>query len=82
MNEIEDENSRPNLSLFEIPPDFQALKTEDMQLAVSWRMYTRAIFELYFYNGYIVTDFVYQPGESPRSFYVLSHGDAQLGLGG
>ena len=82
MDQIEDENSRPNLSLFEIPSNYQAMKTEDMELAISWRMYTRAIFELYFYNGYIVTDFVYQSGKNPRSLYVLSHGDAKIGLSG
>ncbi len=65
--------------LVEIPPDFQALRGVDRDLAFRWRMHTRALFETLFAQGYWVTDFVYLPEPWPRSFYVLSHGEAQLG---
>jgi predicted GNAT superfamily acetyltransferase len=68
------------LALVEIPPDFQGLKTRDMNLARAWRQHTREIFETAFAAGYIVTDFVYLRGEkAPRSYYVLSQGDSTLG---
>ena len=64
--------------LVEIPSDFQALKSQDMQLAVSWRMQTRLIFEKLFAAGYIVTDFARSTIEPLRSFYVLCHGESTL----
>ena len=67
------------LLLAEIPVDFPALKAADFELARDWRMYTREAFETCFEAGYLVTDFVYEPGPgSPRSFYVLTHGEATL----
>jgi len=69
-----------NLALVEIPPDFQQLKRADLGLAAEWRAFTRAIFETAFQNGYVVTDFVHLKGEKfPRSYYVLSRGEATLG---
>ena len=67
------------LLLAEIPDDFLALKAGDMQIALDWRMFTREFFETAFSNGYLVTDFIYEPGaDRPRSFYVLTHGESTL----
>lgn len=62
--------------LVEIPPNFPALKQGDPGLAQAWRLHTRDLFEGLFRLGYLVTDFVYLPGNLARSFYVLSHGDS------
>lgn len=67
-----------SLLLVEIPPDFLAIKAANPALAAEWRNYTRPLFEDLFANGYLVTDFVYIPGSTPRSLYVLSHGDSTL----
>jgi len=67
------------LLLVEIPVDFLALKEADLTLARDWRFYARAVFETAFAVGYLVTDFVFdRTGESPRSFYVLTHGGSTL----
>jgi predicted GNAT superfamily acetyltransferase len=66
------------LHLVEIPADFQALKAADPPLALEWRLHSRATFEALFQRGYLVTDFIYLGGASPRSFYVLSHGESTL----
>jgi predicted GNAT superfamily acetyltransferase len=66
------------LLLLEIPADFPALKGEDGSLALEWRMHTRKLFTEVFAAGYLVTDFVYLPGNQPRSYYVLSHGESTL----
>jgi len=57
--------------LVEIPPDYQAIRQVDLDLAIAWRIYTRQIFEGYFSKGYKVVDFVYQKQPDPRSFYIL-----------
>jgi len=62
-----------SLLLVEIPPDFLALKANDLALARDWRFYGREIFEEAFAAGYYVTDFVH---EQDRSFYVLTHGES------
>jgi predicted GNAT superfamily acetyltransferase len=64
------------LTLVEIPPDFLALKSAASELALAWRLHTRALFEQLFAEGYLVTDFIYLSGSRPRSFYVLSHGES------
>ena len=69
----------PPFYLVEIPPDFQTIKDADRELALRWRMHTREIFQRLLEQGYLVTDFVYMRGESPRSFYLLSDGERQLG---
>lgn len=69
----------PPFYLVEIPPDFQALKDADRDLALRWRIHTREIFTRLLGQGYLVTDFVYMRGESPRSFYLLSDGERQIG---
>jgi predicted GNAT superfamily acetyltransferase len=60
--------------LVEIPASIQAIKRRDMPLAQSWRSHSRALFEHYFAQGYIITDFVHQPQEETagRSFYLLT----------
>ena len=67
-----------NLLLLEIPPDFPALKEAKPQVALAWRLHTRAWFEELFQRGYLITDFIHLPGKSARSFYVLSHGESTL----
>ena len=76
---LEDPKTRPSITMFEIPADYQAMKASDLDLAIEWRMYSRTVFELFFHHGYLVTDMVYLPGSSPRSYYVLSQGDNTLG---
>jgi predicted GNAT superfamily acetyltransferase len=68
-----------NMLLAEIPSDFQHLKAQDLPLALAWRAFTRQVFETCFAAGYYITDFVYQPGTRPRSFYLLTSGNATLG---
>jgi predicted GNAT superfamily acetyltransferase len=68
-----------NILLAEIPVDFMNLKEIDFGLAREWRSFTREVFETCFKVGYLVTDFVYDTStDRPRSFYVLTHGDATL----
>jgi predicted GNAT superfamily acetyltransferase len=66
------------LVLVEIPSDFMSLKGTDSQVALEWRLHTRAVFEELFTRGYLVTDSVFQPGSPPRSFYVLTYGLSTL----
>jgi predicted GNAT superfamily acetyltransferase len=68
----------PVLLLVEVPADFQELKRNDVELARGWRMHSRMVFEKLFEDGYLVTDFVYMPGKEPRSYYVMTHGEATL----
>jgi predicted GNAT superfamily acetyltransferase len=63
------------LLLAEIPSDFDALKNADFAIARDWRFFSREVFETAFAQGYIVTDFVYENGES---FYVLADGESTL----
>jgi predicted GNAT superfamily acetyltransferase len=66
-----------NLALVEIPADFQRIKKEDFPLAIRWREHTRYLFESFFQDGYLATDFVSNvDGERRRSFYLLTHQDA------
>ncbi|MEK6256582.1 MAG: hypothetical protein N2C13_04595, partial [Chloroflexota bacterium] len=74
-----DPHDLPPLLLVEIPPDFQALRDADMDLAGIWRQHTRTAFELLFASEYMLTDFVFLPGASARAYYVLSRGDQTLG---
>ena len=66
--------------LIEIPPDIAKIKEQNAELAIAWRLQTRALFEEAFSKGYLVTDFIYLKEERfPRSYYVLSHGEGTLG---
>ena len=64
--------------LVEIPSGFSALKVTNPTLALEWRTHSRYLFESLFARGYLVTDFVHLPGTHPRSYYVLSYGEATL----
>jgi predicted GNAT superfamily acetyltransferase len=67
----------------ELPTDFMTLKAADFALARDWRFFTREFFETAFAKGYIVTDFVYDPGhEEPCSLYVLTDGESTLDSAG
>jgi predicted GNAT superfamily acetyltransferase len=67
------------LVLIEIPIDFLAVKAGEPALSLEWRLHTRTVFEDLFGRGYLITDFVHELEEDPpRSFYVLSHGEATL----
>jgi predicted GNAT superfamily acetyltransferase len=72
----------PAMSLVEIPPDFQQLRSAQKSLALEWRLHTRLLFEMLFKLGYLVTDFIHLPASrgssSERSFYVLSYGESTL----
>jgi predicted GNAT superfamily acetyltransferase len=66
--------------LIEIPPNIAKIKEYNAELAIRWRLHTRALFEEAFSKGYLVTDFIYLKEERyPRSYYVLSHGEGTLG---
>lgn len=69
-----------SLAMVEIPSNFHKIRSEDLSLATRWREHTREVFEMAFNAGYIVTDFVFEKESGdPRSFYVLSYGEATLG---
>jgi predicted GNAT superfamily acetyltransferase len=56
----------------EIPVDIQAIRKEDMALAVDWRRKTREIFETYFRRGYVAVDFARGERDgAPRNLYTL-----------
>jgi len=58
-------------TLVEFPALFQDVKRIDPELALAWRMQTRAIFQTAFASGFTVTDMLYDRGPTPRAFYVL-----------
>jgi predicted GNAT superfamily acetyltransferase len=72
------ESDLPVILLVEVPADILALKNADISLAARWKAHSRQVFKALFGLGYLVTDFVYLAGESPRSFYVLSYGESTL----
>jgi predicted GNAT superfamily acetyltransferase len=54
--------------LIQIPSDFQSLKAADGNLALEWRLHTRALFEEAFAKGYEATDLLVEGG---WSYYLL-----------
>jgi predicted GNAT superfamily acetyltransferase len=64
--------------MVEIPSNFSQIKRQNTDLVIKWRFQTRSLFETLFQSGYLITDFVHLAGQMPRSFYVLSHGEATL----
>ena len=72
------DTEQPPFILLEIPADITAMKASHMQLAQTWRLHTRALFEKLFGYGYLVSDFIHLPGSFPRSFYVLIDGESTL----
>jgi len=61
--------------LVQVPSDFQGLKASDKNLALEWRMRTRALFEEAFAAGYVATDLLVDGGQS----YYLLEGESILG---
>ena len=60
---------------FEVPPDYQQIKTADSQLALDWRLRVRVEFEARFSAGYSIEDFVSVRSDGfRRCFYVLHRG--------
>jgi len=58
--------------IVEIPPNTDAMRAADIELARRWRQDTRRIFQAYFRAGYQVEDFVAPSVATPgRCFYVL-----------
>lgn len=80
MDILDNPNNRPPVILFEFPSDIQEIKLNNIELAKEWRMYSRIIFDLLFHHEYLITDFVYQKGDHPRSYYVLSQEESILGV--
>jgi predicted GNAT superfamily acetyltransferase len=72
-------HEREPILLVEIPADYQNIRQQNMDLAVTWRDHTRMLFEAAFQRNYLVTDFIHLEGQKSRSFYVLSKGDITLG---
>lgn len=54
--------------LIQIPANFQSLKAADRDLALAWRLHTRALFEEAFAKGYAAIDFLH---DNERSYYCL-----------
>ena len=50
--------------LIQIPSQFQAIKSADVELALAWRLHTRDLFEAAFATGYIATDLLFGNGQS------------------
>ena len=57
--------------LVEIPSEMQAIRRKDPELALSWRLHTREIFELLFRENYQVVDFIFRRYPHPRSYFLL-----------
>jgi len=54
--------------LIQIPAYFQTIKMSDMGLARAWRLHTRTLFEAAFAESYVVTDLLFESGQS---YYLL-----------
>lgn len=67
------------LALVEIPSEFQTLRAADLPLARDWRAFSREVLTTSFGLGYLITDFIFdKTGETPRSYYVLTHEKSTL----
>lgn len=54
-----------------IPSNFQEIKKSNFSLAVDWRIQTRMIFQKYFTDGWVITDFFKNSNSLPVHYYVL-----------
>ncbi|MBS1252677.1 MAG: hypothetical protein MAG451_01719 [Anaerolineales bacterium] len=73
------EPHRRSTVLVEIPPNFQEIKEANTKLARDWRLLTRALFEEYFEDGYVIVDFISEVRDGQRrSFYVMVREPALL----
>jgi predicted GNAT superfamily acetyltransferase len=63
-----------SLIIVEIPDDIQRIKATSPLLAKQWRQHIRSVFDYYFDQEYMVTDFVRHSDEASlsRSYYVLT----------
>ncbi len=61
-------------ALIQIPSDFQSLKAADHELALAWRLHTRALFEEVFAKGYAATDLLVENGQA---FYLLERNPSE-----
>lgn len=58
--------------LYEIPENFQYIKTNTPDDAHTWVLNTRKVFEHYFEQGYIISDFISEKQSAHRqNFYIL-----------
>lgn len=70
------EPPQSTLALVEIPTDYDAILSRDLDLAQAWRAHSREVLERLLNDGYAVTDFIHGVHEGrERSFYVLSYGE-------
>jgi chorismate synthase len=68
-------NERSPTVRFEIPADFQAIKSAAPELALEWRLAVRKICEAYFAAGYTVVDHLHiRTPAGERSYYMLQAG--------
>ncbi len=84
INRINDENGLPKIDsydldknqeilLIEIPSNFDEILDKDIQVAKDWQSSFRNIFQSYFHNGYILTDFFVQKfGDKTKNYYQIS----------
>jgi predicted GNAT superfamily acetyltransferase len=72
------ERIHTRFALAEIPDSIQLIKQRDMDLARTWREHTREVFEHYFAQNYMITDFVRFKDKDGywHSYYVLTLGDS------
>lgn len=64
--------SNNSLIYVDIPLDTQAMRRENLDLILDWRMKTREIFEAYFSRGYIAVDFIQRIEDNQkRNTYIL-----------
>ena len=69
---VEVEQSPARQILVEVPANFQAVKRASLDLALEWRLNSRAAFEMYFAAGYTACDVVWAGSEVlPRAYYLL-----------
>lgn len=54
--------------LLQVPPDLPSLKAQSPELALHWRLHTRAVFEACFSQGYTAVNFLRR---DDRNYYVL-----------
>lgn len=57
--------------LVPVPADITELKEQDLDLAIDWRMKTRAIFQTLFQNGYTAIELVKSSGEPVYHYLVV-----------
>ena len=67
-----DLGSNDQVVRIEIPANIQAIRKENMTLAIDWRLKTREILETYFNRQYVALDFVSEgQDDTRRNFYLL-----------